>query len=202
MAYIYEIVNDVNQKRYIGKTEFDINKRFKEHCRDAFRERNEKRPLYRAMRKYGIEHFSVRLIEKTDVPEEREAYWIEQKDTYHNGYNATRGGDGKKYLDYDLIISTYKETQNIKKVAEKLNCDEHTVGQILKNNNISIKSQKEINLEKYGKKIGQFSLDDKLLNIFSSVNEASRSIGKPHNHISQCINGKRKTAYGYIWQYL
>lgn len=46
MAYIYKIINDVNQKIYIGKTEFFIEKRFKEHCKDAFRERNEKRPLY------------------------------------------------------------------------------------------------------------------------------------------------------------
>ena len=113
MAFIYEIINDVNEKRYIGKTEFDIYKRFKEHCKDALKEKNEKRPLYRAMRKYGIEHFHVELIEETNDPEIREIYWIAQKDTYHNGYNATMGGDGKKYLDYDLIIKTYNEVLNM-----------------------------------------------------------------------------------------
>ena len=46
MAYIYEIINDINDKKYIGKTEFSIEKRFKEHCRDAFKEGEEKRPLY------------------------------------------------------------------------------------------------------------------------------------------------------------
>lgn len=30
MAYIYQIINDVNQKIYIGKTENSIEKRFKE----------------------------------------------------------------------------------------------------------------------------------------------------------------------------
>lgn len=49
MAYIYQIVNDINQKIYVGKTEFSIEKRFKEHCQDVFRERNEKRPLYSAI---------------------------------------------------------------------------------------------------------------------------------------------------------
>lgn len=29
LAYIYKIVNDINQKVYIGKTEFSIEKRFK-----------------------------------------------------------------------------------------------------------------------------------------------------------------------------
>lgn len=95
MAYIYQIINDINNKIYIGKTEFSIDKRFKEHCSDAFKERNEKRPLYSAMRKYGIEHFHIELIEETDNPEEREKYWIEQKQSFKNGYNATLGGDGK-----------------------------------------------------------------------------------------------------------
>ena len=101
MAYIYQIQNDVNNKIYIGKTEFSIEKRFKEHCQDAFRERLEQRPLYAAIRKYGIEHFSISLIEETDFPEEREIYWIEKLGTFKHGYNATRGGDGRKYLDYE-----------------------------------------------------------------------------------------------------
>lgn len=42
MAYIYQIVNDVNEKVYVGKTEFSIQKRFKEHCSDALREKNKK----------------------------------------------------------------------------------------------------------------------------------------------------------------
>ena len=63
MAYIYKIINDVNDKIYIGKTECSIEKRFKEHCKDAFKERNEKRPLYAAMKKYGIDHFHIEEIE-------------------------------------------------------------------------------------------------------------------------------------------
>lgn len=77
MAYIYKIENDINGKLYIGKTEFSIEKRFKQHCSDAFKDRCEKRPLYAAMRKYGVEHFHISLIEETDKPEERERYWIE-----------------------------------------------------------------------------------------------------------------------------
>ena len=42
MSYIYKITNDINDKIYIGKTDFSIEKRFKEHCQDAFRDRNEK----------------------------------------------------------------------------------------------------------------------------------------------------------------
>jgi hypothetical protein len=59
------------------------------------------------MRKYGIEHFHISLIEETCQPEERERYWIEYFSSFKNGYNATHGGDGKSYLDYNLIITTY-----------------------------------------------------------------------------------------------
>ena len=109
---IYIIRNDINDKVYIGKTTLPtIDARFKEHCKDAFRERNEKRPLYSAMRKYGIEHFTISLIEECQVKDdcEREIYWIQQYNSYKNGYNATFGGDGKHYLDYEEIASSIKE---------------------------------------------------------------------------------------------
>lgn len=38
MAYIYKIENDINKKLYIGKTEFSIEKRWKEHCQDFQKE--------------------------------------------------------------------------------------------------------------------------------------------------------------------
>lgn len=62
------------------------------------------------MMKYGPEYFHIQEIEYVPPEgdlEEREQYWIAQYDTFHNGYNATKGGDGKHYLDYDLIIKTY-----------------------------------------------------------------------------------------------
>lgn len=51
------------------------------------------------MNKYGSEHFHIKLIEETNNPEERERYWIQYYDSYHNGYNATLGGDGKCWLE-------------------------------------------------------------------------------------------------------
>jgi group I intron endonuclease len=131
MAYIYEITNDINNKKYIGKTEGTIEKRFQEHCRDAFRRRCEKRPLYAAMRKYGIEHFHISLLEETDNPEERECYWIEKLSSFKYGYNATIGGDGKKYLDYDLILKTYSKINNCNEVAKILNISSDSVRKVL-----------------------------------------------------------------------
>lgn len=73
---IYKIYNDVNDKLYIGKTVSSIEKRFQEHCDDSKKERCEKRSLYNAMNKYGIEHFFIELIEECDLKElsEKEIY--------------------------------------------------------------------------------------------------------------------------------
>ena len=211
MAYIYQITNDINGKIYIGKTEFSIEKRFKEHCQDAFKDRNEKRPLYSAMRKYGIEHFHIELIEETDNPEEREVFWIEQKRSFKNGYNATVGGDGKKYIDYDLVISSYKEIKSIADTAKALNISADSVSNILHQNNISIISSSEVNLNKYGKITNMYSLEGEFLKSFSSTNEAAQYMIDNNltnckkttikQHITEVCTRRRNTAAKYKWKY-
>lgn len=212
MAYIYKIINDINQKIYIGKTEKTIQERFKEHLHDFSKQRNEKRPLYDAMKKYGIEHFSVQLVEETDNPEEREQYWIQYYDSYHNGYNATFGGDGKKYIDYDLVIKTYQEVHNCKKVSEMLNICTDSVYNILKSRNIQQVEKGSFQKEHYSKKVGAYDKDNELILSFLSLGDAARflrdnkktssSVDGVISHISAVCKGRRKTAYGYIWRYL
>ena len=212
MAYIYQIVNDINDKVYVGKTEFSIEKRFQQHCQDSKKQKCEKRPLYSAMRKYGIEHFRVELIEETDNPEEREQYWIKQKKSYgKTGYNATKRGDGKRYLDYNLIISVYKELKSVRKVADQLNISTDQVSHILHKNEIEIKSSQEINAEENSKSVKMFSLDYKLIKEFSSCAEAARYLIENNfsnckfttarTHISEVCQGKRMTFAKFIWKF-
>jgi hypothetical protein len=212
LAYIYKIINDINDKIYIGKTEFSIEKRFKEHCRDAFKDCNEKRPLYAAMRKYGVEHFYIELLEETDSPEEREMYWIELLGSFKYGYNATMGGDGKKYLDYDLIFNTYLQYQNVKQTALALSINPETVSRVVKSYGGEIKSSQSISKEKFSKSVQMLDKNNTVLQIFISLTDAAKYLidnnytkskdpksVKPH--IQQCANGKRKTAYGFVWKW-
>lgn len=211
MAYIYKIINDINDKVYVGKTEFSIQKRFNEHCQDAFKDRNEKRPLYSAIRKYGIEHFRIELLEETDNPEEREVYWIKQLDSFKNGYNATIGGDGKRYIDYDLVVSTYQDLQLIKDTAIKLNISPDSVSAILHERNIPIRSSQEIQVTKFGKATDMYSLDGTLLRSFPSTGAAATYMVENHltnckqstikQHITEVCTGRRKTAAKYRWKY-
>ena len=79
------------------------------------------------MRKYGIEHFHVSLLEETNNPEERECYWIEQLRSFKNGYNATLGGDGVQLYDYEFIVELYDSGLNGREICQQLNCDSRTV---------------------------------------------------------------------------
>lgn len=208
MAYIYQITNDVNGKVYIGKTEFSIEKRFQEHCKDAFKNNDKNRPLYAAMRKYGIEHFHIEAIEQTDSPEEREKFWIEKKGSFINGYNATIGGDGKAYLDYAVLIETYKQTNNLKKTADICGCDNHHLSEILKAHQVEVLSHTEVSRKQFSKVVNQYSLQGEYIQSFSSSQDAARSV-RPESkniygvagHITDVCRGKRKTAYGFIWRF-
>lgn len=50
--------------------------------------------------------------------------------------------------------------------------------------------------------IGQFSLTGEFIKKFDSILEAAASFGKTRVNIDNALQGKQKTAYGFIWRYL
>ena len=206
MAYIYKITNQINGKIYIGKTLSSIEERWKEHCKDYKKERCKKRPLYRAMNKYGIENFTIEQVEEcpSKVVNEREIYWIEQYGSFKYGYNATVGGDGKQYLDYDLVYSLYKEGKNLTEISKILKCDTHSVTKILNNFNVSHEERMKQSRNFYRKAVLMIDKEtDEILKIFPSIREAGIFLNKSRcrQHIAEVCNGKRNSAYGYKWKF-
>ena len=213
MAYIYCITNQVNGKQYVGKTTYSITKRFKEHCQDCTKERYEKCPLYDAMQKYGIDNFIVEELIQCE-PDELSSYeilFIEKLDTFHNGYNATKGGDGSILFDYNQIISLYKEGKSMTEVASIVHCCVDTVSRVIHMYNIPINKLYLGNC-KQPKKVLQLNKDTKeFIREFNSISDAAHwlvdnNFAKKYNggvrqKICNCCQGKANTAYKFSWKY-
>ena len=206
MAFIYKITNDINNKIYVGKTSDTIDRRFKKHILDSRKERYNKRPLYDAMNKYGVEHFHVEQLEECscDLASEREIYWINELDSYRNGYNATYGGDGKHYTDYNLIYNLWQQGLNVKQIQEITKYSGKTIRIALKENGVTSEQRSIRGRSALSKETEMLNKDtDEVIKIFSSVNEAARFLGnvQKSRHIQEVCTGQRKTAYGYKWKF-
>lgn len=206
MAFIYKITNDVNGKVYIGKTLRSVEKRWKEHIKGSKRERTENRPLYRAMNKYGVEHFHIETVEECveEIAEEREAFWIKEYDSFgKNGYNATIGGDGKPYVHRALILWFWLGNMTLKAIASISGYSKETVSKVLKGYGVTtdeIVTRSRPNL----KPVAMYSLEGKYIRNFRSITDACKVMGADprHTHIGKVCEGKRNTAHGYKWKYL
>jgi len=208
MAKIYIITNDINEKSYIGWTSLSLEERLKNHIKDSKNRKYEKRPLYSAMNKYGADKFHIKLIEETDTPQEREVYWIEQYNSYHYGYNATKGGDGKSLIDFEYAKKRYEEVQNLTLVAREMNVDTQHLGQVLREMGVQTLTSTEVNKRDRSKIINQYDLKNNFIQSFPSAMEAARALGKitstsngASSHITDVCRGKQKSAYGYKWKF-
>lgn len=209
-GYIYKITNLINGTLYIGKTVDTIKERWNQHKSESCKERAKNRPLYRAINKYGIENFTIEVIEEVDIKElsKREIYWIGYYDTYNNGYNATLGGDGAILYDYNLIIDLIQQNCRTEEICSILGCCPDVVRMVAKRNNLSIARKPDC--IKNGQKVMQFDKKGNYIQSFPSYAAAAQwledngyvsgHLNGVRSHIGDVCKGKRKTAYKFVWK--
>lgn len=93
--FVYKITNTINNRIYVGLTTNSIEKRWREHKCAA--NTGSEKPLYRAMRKHGIDNFSIHVIyQATSIEDMRaaELRFIKELKAHalENGYNLTDHG--------------------------------------------------------------------------------------------------------------
>lgn len=210
MGYIYKIINDVNDKIYIGQTINTIEYRFKCHINEANQTIHQSK-FHLALSKIGAEHFKIELIEECPNEElnDREEYWIKFYDSVNQGYNTTWGGSYGLHYNRDEILELWAQGLNIQKISNKLGIDRGLLGQILKQLNIT---EKEIDARRYiasqtqikNRSVYQIDIKTgKIIKQWDKISDAERQLNISHSIIINCCNLKpqAKTAGGFAWRY-
>jgi group I intron endonuclease len=118
---IYRVTCTITNKIYIGYTSKTLEERIKTHKHDY---KHRKTKFYNALIKYKWENFKWEAIyqslELTHTKNFMESYFITEHDSYHGGYNSTKGGDG---IDASTAKSICQRPDTIRKkrlAAQKL----------------------------------------------------------------------------------
>ena len=211
MGYIYKITNLINNKIYVGQTRFDILVRYKQHKYEA-QKGQLNFPLYAAMRKYGIENFSIEIIEEIDdsLLDERESFWIKKLDSYvknNKGYNCTYGGEGNTIIDKLEVYQLWDQGNSIKQIADLLKHDRSAIRKILKEyENYSVEESNKRGdliqgLNRF-ESVNQYDLKGNYIKTYTNMTQAAYETGISNKNIWSAVHYKSKTAGGYQWRFV
>lgn len=157
MYYIYEIYNDVTQRRYIGLTQYP-NKRFQQHQILLHTKKHTAENIVADCIKYGEEHFSFRIIDTANSKSEglmKENKHILMSKSYvpEFGYNGNdsrfrRPSKSVKCNDSELSRRIKKQGYYLRDVSWKLGLSYHIF--IMKLNHPDLFTENELsNLNEY-----------------------------------------------------
>lgn len=202
---IYLYTNRINGKQYVGQTQRENDDRFFEHVR------HHATAFDKAIDEYGIEAFDYRIIDHADSTEElnkKEQYWIKRLNTkIQNGYNLTDGGATTRGFHHSV--------ESKKKMSATKRAEQYNVG---KNNNFYGKHHTQETREKmklawteerkkkqipklHAKHFKRAVINETTGKKFSSIKEAGAYYSILPTHITASLNGRQKTAGGFVWKY-
>lgn len=189
-------------KKYIGQTRKESERRWgwnqinRNYCHGG--------KIDRARRKYGPENFKYEVlhkIESDDLDElvlkmnMWEKIFIAIFDTYKNGYNSTRGGDGTDHLKASVALKNHiiSEETKIKISNAKRGCHPKYT---------------QTDLERRAKRlcdlnrviVYQYDMDGNFIRCWNTLKEAAEYYGISRTKISDCWTHNKHSAIGYIWK--
>ena len=127
MIGIYMYTDKDNGKRYIGQST-NINKRKTSH------RNSDRTPFDRILSLKGEDKFDFVILEECEASQlnEREIYWINYYNSYEEGYNETRGGEGHFKFYPEEIIKLWDNGLSIYEITQQIGCKKQTVYNTLK----------------------------------------------------------------------
>lgn len=211
IGYIYLTINDVNEIIYVGKRQ---KPKFEKWYKGSGKH------LKLAFKKYGKEKFHTYVIEECDSVEKlcaAEKKWIAYyKSLGKELYNIAAGGDGGNNVEWRKLPLARRLEINEKNRQSHLGKSHPVTEETRAKMRASARHYKpitEIEKEKATKRshlkpILQIDKKSKkVIKEWSNWGEAAEQFREKHgrcaySHISQCCNGERKSAYGYVWEYV
>lgn len=224
VACVYEIVNTVTGKRYIGSTN-RYRFRFREHRRMLANGNHHAKYLQSSYRKHGGNAFVMRLLEVVTDPAyliKREQYWIDQakkRSLYNSSLVAGRVEQKLKPV-YSIDPSTGKTIKYASTIEaaieihgrpEASNMINKACRTKKKSGGLFWSTRKKETLEslkewkaKHKKKNGfpvfAFNLDGSLAASFDSIADACQKLQVKDSAIRQALKSEVfRTAAGYTW---
>lgn len=206
---IYCITNNINNKRYIGQSK-DIYKRWSVHICLLNKGEHDNKHLQNSWSKYGESNFSFTIIEECDEEclDERECYYILKYNTIDSnfGYNLQCGGGVNRIIREETRLKLIE-------AAKKSHMNYVPGSRIghMKGGHLSEETKEKLRQAHLGKKASEETKKKlsamrtgsknsnckpvycpELDESFWGAKEAQDKYGFNRNHISSCINGKRK----------
>lgn len=200
---IYKITNNINNKVYIGQTIKKIEIRWEEHKRNSIYRNNgnekfKRSKLYSSMNKYGLENFSIEIIEHVKEKikmDEREIFWIKFYDSFNNGLNLTLGGESG--------CLGYKHTKEAKEKISQNNRTRKITEETKKRISELAKIRYNDCPEKHprSKKILKVDFNKNIIKEFVNIDLAAKEENVDEAAIRQAVNGAKKGAscHNYFW---
>lgn len=138
-GYIYQIINKVDGKRYVGQT-IDIERRKKQHLTKLQNNTHPNTKLQQAWNEWGQEsfYFDYEEFEDSAILDKKEIETIEKFDSFKNGYNMTPGGQNggtRSKLSYSEYCFVYYGCQwqgMTEKIGKYLKVDSACISSILR----------------------------------------------------------------------
>lgn len=197
-------------KRYVGITKTDVYKRWKNgkgYVANSY--------FQHAIDKYKWDNFKhyilfENLTKEQACNKEKELIKLWDLTNRNNGYNLDNGGisngcrsDATKQKISKSVSG--KNNPNYGKTVSKETKEK--ISHSLKNNGNSNKGKhftqehKDRIAKSLSKKLCQYNLSGDFIKEYNSTMDVERLLGFEHQCVGRVCNGKRKSAYGYIWKW-
>lgn len=196
---IYKVVNQHNNKVYVGQTNKTLEKRKRHHSYSA-NTKNSPFAFHRAIRKYGLDGFYWEVIDTCNdkaTADILEQQYIQQFNSINCGYNMTKGGGG-------IVGFRHSDLTKKKMSVAQQGINSHAFGKVGYRRGITMSREQKIKISRAlgTKTILVFIVDsNECVGEWLTQAECARALCLMQQKISACLCGRRRSHRGYSFKY-